>query len=213
MSGQENLELYDSWRSPPKEALREIRGGRMSGKTDINPMWRLKALTERFGPCGTGWKYTIERQWMEPGGNGEIAAYCNILLYYKYNGGWSEGIPGTGGAAFAAKEKNGLYISDECYKMALTDAISVACKALGVAADVYWDADPSKYSGRQNGPGNPPNGMACVDCGQPIKGVKTKDRTLTAFQVEEISLQNYGRALCAACQKKAKEAQDAGQAG
>lgn len=35
---------------------------------------RLKALTERFGPCGSGWKYTIERQWMEPGGNGEIAA-------------------------------------------------------------------------------------------------------------------------------------------
>jgi hypothetical protein len=29
--------------------------------------------------------------------------------------------------------------------MALTDAISVACKALGIAADVYWEADKSKY--------------------------------------------------------------------
>lgn len=39
-----------------------------------------------------------------------------------------------------------MHISDECYKMALTDAISVACKALGVAADVYWSSDVTKYS-------------------------------------------------------------------
>lgn len=31
--------------------------------------------------------------------------------------------------------------------MALTDAISVACKALGVAADVYWNMDATKYDG------------------------------------------------------------------
>ena len=36
-------------------------------------------------------------------------------------------------------------MSDECYKMALTDAISVAAKALGVAADVYYKNDRSKY--------------------------------------------------------------------
>lgn len=30
--------------------------------------------------------------------------------------------------------------------MALTDALSVACKALGVAADVYWQSDKSKYT-------------------------------------------------------------------
>lgn len=29
--------------------------------------------------------------------------------------------------------------------MALTDALSVACKALGIAADVYWDKDKTKY--------------------------------------------------------------------
>ena len=43
-------------------------------------------------------------------------------------------------------EKNGLYTSDECFKMALTDAISVACKALGIGADVYWDKDSTKYN-------------------------------------------------------------------
>ena len=50
-----------------------------------------------------------------------------------------------------AKERSGLYTSDECFKMALTDAISVACKALGFAADIYWEADASKYTAQAGG--------------------------------------------------------------
>lgn len=207
----DNLEMYNGWRSPPKEALKAIKGGRMNGKTDINPMWRLKALTERFGPCGVGWYYEITRQWLEPAENGEVAAFCNILLYYRQGEEWSRGVPGTGGSAFAAKEKSGLYVSDECYKMALTDAISVACKALGVGADIYWEGGASKYKNSQD---KPQNGLSCAECGNPIKGVKTKDgRALSPLQIEEYSLQNYGRALCLECQRKAKEAQGAGQAG
>lgn len=61
------------------------------------------------------------------------------------NGEWSEAIQGIGGSSFVTNEKNGLYTSDECFKMALTDAISVACKALGMGADVYWDKDSTKY--------------------------------------------------------------------
>lgn len=110
-------------------------------------MWRIKKLTELFGPCGIGWKYTIDKQWTETCSTGEIAAFVNISLYYKYDGQWSEAIIGTGGSSFVSAEKSGLHLSDECYKMALTDAISVACKALGVAADVYWNMDATKYDG------------------------------------------------------------------
>lgn len=141
-----NLELYEAFAQPPKEALKPIEAGRLKGKTDINPMWRIKALTEQFGPCGIGWRYEILKQWTEPGANDEIAAFCNILLFYRDGERWSEGIPGTGGSAFVSKERNGMYVSDECYKMALTDAISVAAKALGMAAEVYWNTNPdSKY--------------------------------------------------------------------
>lgn len=140
------MDLYEKFRSVPETAKREIAAGRLKGKTDINPMWRIKVLTETFGPCGIGWKYKIIREWLEPGANGEIAAFMDIELYYKLDGEWSEAIPGTGGSAFVAKERSGLYTSDECYKMALTDAISVACKALGIGADVYWQADSTKYT-------------------------------------------------------------------
>jgi hypothetical protein len=141
----DNLSIYNKSRTVPKEAQKEIQAGRLKGKTDINPMWRIKSLTEQFGTCGIGWKYVITKQWLENGGKDEIAAFVNIDLFIKVDDMWSDAIPGTGGSSFVASEKNGLYTSDECFKMALTDAISVSCKALGFGADIYWEKDSSKY--------------------------------------------------------------------
>lgn len=146
----ENLDLYQKVRSVPDSAKKTIKGGRTSGMTDINPMWRIKVLTEQFGPCGIGWYYIPTRKWLETSGN-EIAAFVDIELYIKVDGEWSKPIPGNGGSMFASKEKSGIYVSDECYKMATTDAISVACKQLGIGADVYWDSDRTKYN-KQNNP-------------------------------------------------------------
>lgn len=145
-----NLDLYNKVRSVPQEAIKPINGGRLKGKSDINPMWRIKTLTEQFGTCGFGWKYTITRQWTEAGTGGEVSAFVNIDLYIKMDGQWSEAIPGTGGSSFVVQEKNGMYTDDECYKKALTDAISVACKAIGIAADVYYANDRTKYYRPEN---------------------------------------------------------------
>ena len=38
------------------------------------------------------------------------------------------------------------YLDDDAYKKAYTDAISVAAKALGVGADVYFEKDKGKYA-------------------------------------------------------------------
>lgn len=147
----DNLSIYNSVRNVPETAKKPIIGGRLKGKTDINPMWRIKALTEQFGPCGIGWKYEITNKEIIPGAGGEVAAFVDINLYYRTpEREWSDAVPGTGGSMLVAKEKTGLYVSDECYKMALTDAISVACKALGFGADVYWDKDRTKYDARQD---------------------------------------------------------------
>ncbi len=149
-----NLTIWEQARKVPDEAKKPIMGGRLKGKTDINPMWRIKMLTELFGVAGEGWYYTIDSKRLEPGANNEVAAFVDVSLYYKTADGWSQPIQGTGGSAFIAKEKTGLYTSDECFKMALTDAISVACKALGVGADVYWQKDSTKYNSQtqQNTP-------------------------------------------------------------
>ena len=130
--------------------LKSNTGRQIKEKPDINPMWRLKTLTEQFGPCGVGWKYEIAEKRLELGAGDEIAAFVDINLYVKVGDVWSEAIPGTGGSSFVAKESKGLYTNDECFKMALTDAISVSCKALGFGADVYWDKDRTKYDDKGN---------------------------------------------------------------
>lgn len=141
----DNLIIWNKVREVPKTAMKEIVGGRLKGMTDINPVWRLKILTEQFGICGFGWRYEILDERLEDAANNEISAFVKINLYIKVDGEWSAPIPGTGGSSFVASEKSGLRTSDECFKMALTDAISVACKALGIGADVYWNKDSSKY--------------------------------------------------------------------
>lgn len=140
-----NMELYNAVRSVPEEAKKNITAGRLKGMTDINPMWRIRTLTEQFGICGIGWYYDVIRQWIEDCGDEKVAC-VNINLYIKVNGEWSKPIFGTGGSKLSTVEKSGVYVSDECYKMATTDAISVACKSLGIGADVYWDKDRTKYS-------------------------------------------------------------------
>ena len=146
-----NLEMYNSFSQPPDWAMKKIKGGRTSGMTDISPQWRIEALTERFGPCGVGWKYNIINMWTVEA-NGQIGVYVHITLQYKTNAqnGWSDPIPGVGGNMLLVKEKNGMHYSDEGYKMALTDAISVACKALGIGANVYKGMCDSKYQLQNN---------------------------------------------------------------
>ncbi len=144
-----NLEIWQKSSRPPKEALRQIKAGRLAGKSDINPQWRFRIMTEIFGPCGTGWKYEIVKMWSEPAAENQVFCFAEINLSHRTNPheAWSAPIPGIGGSMLVAKEKSGLHSSDEGYKMAVTDALSVAMKALGVAADIYmglWDG--SKYA-------------------------------------------------------------------
>ena len=136
----DNMELYERMRSVPQEARKQIAGGRLKGFTDINPMWRIKKLTETFGPCGFGW-YTDEVERWTESSNGVVGAFVKIHLYVKMHDEWSRPIVGIGGSGLVAQEKSGLVFSDEAFKMAYTDAISVACKALGMAADVYFEKD------------------------------------------------------------------------
>ena len=200
MSG--NMRIYDAVRAVPEEAKRAITAGRLKGKTDINPMWRIKALTEQFGPCGDGWGYTIDRLWIEEGAKGEKCAFAMISLWYRQDDGMrSDPVIGIGGNMLVANEKNGLYTSDECYKMALTDAISVACKALGFGADVYWGADRTKYTPQQEPqkPQKPP--LICVSCHNAISGISTTNAKKSAEEVAEFTRRECGADLCYACYK------------
>lgn len=151
----DNMKLYELGRVVPDNAKKTITAGRLKNMTDINPMWRIKKLTEMFGACGVGWWYEItNKEIVCDETTKQKAAFVDILLYFvdPESGHASHGIPGTGGASFVAQESKGAYMSDECFKMALTDAISVAAKALGIGADVYFDKDRTKYNAEEEKP-------------------------------------------------------------
>lgn len=144
---ENNLCYWEQVSKPPEDALKTIGGGRLQGMTDINPQWRLEIMTKVFGPCGFGWKYEIVKLWdYAIQETKETLCFAQINLYIKNNDMWSDAIPGTGGSKLLSQEKNRAYASDEGFKMAVTDALSVAMKQLGVGSDVYrgrWDG--SKY--------------------------------------------------------------------
>lgn len=142
---ERNLRFYARACDVPGDALKKIQAGRLKGMSDVNPMWRMKRMTEIFGPVGFGWKYTIDRFWAETYGE-EVKCFCNVSLYVRdpETKEWSDAIQGCGGSAIVSIERNGRYVNDEGYKMALTDALSIAMKPLGIGADVW-------YGGKANG--------------------------------------------------------------
>lgn len=138
---------WGKFSKPPKEALKPISAGRLKGKSDINPQWRMFAMDQVFGQCGIGWKYEIVRLWTEEAAAQQVFAFAHVNLYTKHENEWSAPIPGIGGHMLIVKESSGLHSNDEAFKMALTDALSVAMKAIGVAADIYLgNFDGSKYT-------------------------------------------------------------------
>lgn len=218
----DNLLYYNAGRSVPPEAQKAFNNGKFSG-TDINPMWRIKKLTELFGPCGVGWYVDEVTERCEIHGETSISI-VNLNLYIKVNGEWSKPIYGTGGNILLRKGA----ASDEGYKMAYTDALSVACKALGIGADVYFDKDKTKYTEANIAPpGSPayeltkekplaetpppsakkePEKFVCADCGSIIKPWIVDGKTkLSVREIAQLSEKKYGRRLCIECGTKEKE--------
>ena len=222
----ENMEIYNRVRSVPQAAQKQFNNGRFSG-TDINPMWRIKTLTEVFGPSGIGWYYEVLSERSETVGD-TVMAIVDINLFIKVGTEWSKPIYGTGGNVLLSKGK----ASDEGYKMALTDALSVACKALGIGADIYFQADRTKYTAAQEAasaanqesavkaPGTVPGaGAQRTVPGAPVPSDPASNgqinlsgrpqcmrcgREIERDAVVQYSMKHYGQALCYDCQQKAK---------
>ena len=191
-----NMDIYNRCREVPKEAQKEIGAGKLKGFTDINPMWRIQKLTELFGVCGIGWYIDNVKYWTEEGKDGKVAAFCELELFFKDGETWSKPIKGIGGSMLVNIFKGSPETSDECYKMAYTDAISVACKALGMGADVYWGAGrQTKYDLPTGEDEKPKKEYICTRCGKKLKDrIPTMKKTYTA----EEYFQKFG-GLCSEC--------------
>ena len=202
--GGDNLMIYEAGRSVPENAQKSFSNGSFSG-TDINPMWRIKKLTEIFGPAGIGWYTEVLSERAETYGE-TVMAIVDLNLYVKIDDEWSKPIFGTGGNQLVQVTKSGARPSDEGYKKAYTDALSIACKALGIGADIWYskdvNTDPTmKYAAPQPAPKREP--VFCEVCGSPIRdGVKRGGETWAAEDIAAYTKKKFGYSLCSDCAKK-----------
>lgn len=219
----DNLSIYERVRNVPDNAKKSIGAGRLKGMTDISPMWRIKTLTEVFGPAGKGWWPENVQFSTHPATDGTVSVQCELDLFVVIDGEKSAPIHGVGGAMLIAKERAGLYHDDEAFKKAYTDAQSVACKLLGVGADVYWSKDSTKYTAPQSAQAAPqqvPQPQAaqpkpyqaaqtilCDKCGKPIQGYRSREgKQVTPETIKAYSLRVHKGCYCMACQKTLQRA-------
>ena len=200
-----NLSIYERVRGVPAEAKKAIEAGRLKGKSDINPMWRIKKLTEVFGPVGFGWYTEVVKSWTEVDENSDVAVFVDINLYVQKDGQWSKPIYGNGGNKLISHERkyeNGVpvvvpYLDDDAYKKAYTDAISVAAKALGVGADVYFEKDLTKYDVAQSQPVAPASVETQVEAPKPTlsPSMKTWKQAIAFTASQKDSVENLSARL------------------
>jgi DNA-directed RNA polymerase subunit RPC12/RpoP len=208
----DNMKIYEAGRAVPPEAQKSFNNGKFSG-TDINPMWRIKKMTELFGPCGIGWYYEVLSERCEEHGDNDTIAIVDLNLYIKVDGEWSKPIYGTGGNVIKRMNKyQKIDVSDEGYKMALTDALSVACKALGIGADIYFGKDKTKYTTPPEPPEKPALNLAgekiykCEECGMQLGPVLKNGRTISVEDQLRVMTNYTQKIVCPACLKKIVDA-------
>lgn len=141
-----NMLQYNALANPPKDALSTIDFGALKGKSDINPQWRIEAMTREYGPCGIGWRFDIVKTEVFSCPDGQVMVFMNVTVQVKNGEEWSVPVTGYGGDFIIKMEKGQLKPNDEAYKMAETDALGNALKYFGVAASVYRGIYDGKYS-------------------------------------------------------------------
>lgn len=211
------MTFYNALRKAPKEALKPITAGDLKGKSDINPQWRIEALTSLFGPCGFGWRTEVVERWIDNGQEIDSksgtflpasVAWVQINLYVlnSETNTWSYPIVGLGGSKIMGIGRGGK-VNEEAWKMAETDAISVACKKLGVAADVYWDASNTKYSSYEETPQiNPQSNQPTTTPADPYKAVESAktEAELRSIWASNVALQSDAKFVTAINTRLAK---------
>lgn len=146
---KQNMRFYVKVQDTPQEARKEIPAGKLKGYTDINPMWRIKKLTETFGPSGFGWwTQNVQYKFVDSPKTEEIAVFCELELVVvdPETKVPSQPIYGIGGNMFVSQTSRGAQSNDEVMKSAYTDALSIACKSLGFSHDIYYQKDRTKYT-------------------------------------------------------------------
>lgn len=147
-------DIWDALATTDKNYTKDFKKAGGFGGTDINPQWRMRRMTEQFGPVGVGWGYEVKRTWREDFGNTPFVFAEVVLWYYPSD---TDEQPAMTGPQIGGTDASRA--SDEAYKMAITDGLGKCMAQIGLAADVYLGEFDTKYSREPNTKSPPSNGQ------------------------------------------------------
>lgn len=136
-----NLNLWSELERTDQDYTKEFtRGGGFKG-TQIDPVWRMRRMTEVFGPVGKGWGYEELKHVITDG-----MVFVQLRVWYTLDGEKLYTGPQYGGTELFNRRSGGLVPNDEAFKMSVTDALGRCFLQIGLSADVYLGLfDDNKY--------------------------------------------------------------------
>jgi hypothetical protein len=137
------LRLWNKLQTTDPQFTKGFKRPGFSG-TMIDPTWRMKIMTETFGPVGLGWGWDEIQQ--------QITTDCvfiQIRAWYMLDGVKLQAGAQWGGNVLyntRTSEPGKQFPNDEAFKMAATDALGKSLLSIGLASDVYLGFfDDAKY--------------------------------------------------------------------
>ena len=140
-----NLEHWEVLERTDPAYTKKFNAGRFKG-TDINATYRMRHLTERFGPAGKGFGFNIGSPIFY--GEGDLQAVTiSAELWWVEDGHTYTAPAHYGGTKIYLTSKGSVTgVDEDAVKKAVTDAMGKAALAMGAHADVYMGLhDDSKY--------------------------------------------------------------------
>lgn len=141
----DNLEHWNVLERTDPVYTKKFNAGRFKG-TDINATYRMRHLTERFGPAGKGFGFNIGSPIFY--GEGDLQAVTiSAELWWVEDGHTYTAPAHYGGTKIYLTSKGSVTgVDEDAVKKAVTDAMGKAALAMGAHADVYMGLhDDSKY--------------------------------------------------------------------
>ena len=128
-----NAELWDSVSKTDPDFTKKVNA--RGGFTSVDAYYQIQCATEKFGPVGVGWGWSVVWDYGVPG-----TVSANLIMWHSGDRGSCFDV--TGAADLAGKPKQ----DSDAKKKALTDAITKGLSYLGFNADVFLGKfDDNKY--------------------------------------------------------------------
>ena len=134
-----NMKLWDAVKDTDKSQTKQV--SQRGGFTSINAQYQVMRATEQFGPCGIGWGYDVEYQFV-----GTLVA-ASVTIWHGNREQKFGPVMGMNEVT-SAKGR----VDDDAPKKAMTDALTKALSHLGFSAEIYMGMwDDNKYTGGGDG--------------------------------------------------------------